>query len=87
MAAIAHQLERQYPDSNRRQGASVERLSKVVLGDLPPILLTLLAVAALLLLIACVNVVSLLLVRSTRSTAGSARTRPWQSLAPARALP
>ena len=59
MAAIAHQLERQYPDSNRGQGASVERLSKVIVGDLPPILLTLLACAALLLLIACVNVVSL----------------------------
>ena len=83
MAAIAHQLERQYPDSNRGQGASVERLSKVVLGDLPPILLTLLAVAALLLLIACVNVVSLLLVRSearkrelaVRGALGASRSR------------
>jgi predicted permease len=62
--AIAAQLENQYPDSNRGQGASVVPLSDVITGDIRPILLVLLGGAGLLLLIACVNVTSLLLVRS-----------------------
>jgi macrolide transport system ATP-binding/permease protein len=64
MSSIAQQLEKQYPDSNRDQGASVLPLSDVIVGDLRPILLTLLGGASLLLVIACVNVTSLLLVRS-----------------------
>ena len=63
-SAIAEQLERQYPDSNRGQGAMVQPLSKYIVGDVRPILLVLLGGASLLLLIACVNVASLLLVRS-----------------------
>ncbi|NYF91945.1 ABC transporter permease [Tunturiibacter empetritectus] len=62
--AIAQQLERQYPDSNRGQGATVQTLTEAFVGDIRPILLLLLAGAGLLLLIACVNVASLLLVRS-----------------------
>ena len=62
--AIAQQLERQYPDSNRGQGAAVQSLTEAFVGDIRPILLLLLAGAGLLLLIACVNVASLLLVRS-----------------------
>lgn len=61
---IAAQLERQYPGSNQGQGAAVEPLSELIVGDVRPILLTLLGGAGLLLLIACVNVASLLLVRS-----------------------
>ena len=64
MKAIAAQLEKQYPDSNRGQGAIVEPLSDVFVGEVRPILLVLMAGAALLLIIACVNVSSLLLVRS-----------------------
>ena len=64
MKAIAEQLERQYPDSNRGQSAVVQPLSELIVGDIRPILLLLLAGAGLLLLIACVNVASLLLVRS-----------------------
>ncbi len=64
MTAIARQLEREYPDSNRGQGASVVPLSEVIVGDIRPILLVLLGGAALLLVISCVNVTSLLLVRS-----------------------
>ena len=64
MTSIAAQLEKEYPDSNRGQGASVLPLSEIVVGDIRPILLMLLAGAGLLLLIACVNVTSLLLARS-----------------------
>lgn len=61
---IAKDLESQYPDSNRNQGATVGPLSELIVGDVKPILLVLLGGAGLLLLIACVNVASLLLVRS-----------------------
>jgi macrolide transport system ATP-binding/permease protein len=64
MAAIAKQLEVQYPGSNRDQGASVKPLYEQIVGDIRPILLVLLGGAVLLLVIACVNVSSLLLVRS-----------------------
>jgi macrolide transport system ATP-binding/permease protein len=64
VTTIASQLESQYPGSNRGQGASVLPLSEVIVGDIRPILLVLLGGAGLLLLIACVNVSSLLLVRS-----------------------
>src|SRR5262249_26164857 len=61
---IAKRLEQQYPDSNRGQGADVERLADVILGPVRPVLLVLLTGAGLLLLIAGVNIASLLLVRS-----------------------
>ncbi len=64
MKSIAAQLEKQYPDSNLGQGALVMPLSEAIVGDIRPILLTLLSGAGLLLLIACVNVSSLLLVRA-----------------------
>jgi macrolide transport system ATP-binding/permease protein len=82
-SGIAANLERQYPDSNRGQGASVISFSEATVGKLRPILLTLLGGAGLLLLIACVNVSSLLLVRSEnrrrevslRSALGASRAR------------
>jgi predicted permease len=64
MKAIARQLELQYPADNRDQGAFVAPLSDVIVKDIRPILFLLLGGAGLLLLIACVNVSSLLLVRS-----------------------
>jgi predicted permease len=64
MAAIAKQLEIQFPGSNRDQGAHIAPLSELIVGTIRPILLVLLVGACLLLLIACVNVSSLLLVRS-----------------------
>ncbi|HEX6770414.1 MAG TPA: ABC transporter permease [Acidobacteriaceae bacterium] len=64
MKSIAAELARQYPGSNRGQGAALLSLSEAIVGDLRPILLVLLAGAGLLLLIACVNVSSLLLVRA-----------------------
>ena len=64
MKGIAAQLALQYPGSNKDQGASVLPLYEVFVGKLRPTLVTLLAGAGLLLLIACVNVASLMLVRA-----------------------
>ena len=64
MKTIAAQLALQYPGSNKGQSASIVSLSEIVVGKLRPTLVTLLAGAGLLLLIACVNVASLVLVRA-----------------------
>lgn len=64
IAAIAKQLETQYPGSNRDQGAHIAPLTELIVGNIRPILLVLLSGACLLLLIAAINVASLLLVRS-----------------------
>jgi len=64
MKTIARQLEIQYPGDNRGQGAYVAPLCEEIVSNVRPILLALLGGAALLLVIACVNVSSLLLVRS-----------------------
>jgi predicted permease len=61
---IAKRLEQQYPDSNRERTMTVISLAEQVIGQQRPILLVMLGGSFLLLLIACVNVASLLLVRS-----------------------
>ncbi|HTV82234.1 MAG TPA: ABC transporter permease [Acidobacteriaceae bacterium] len=61
---IAARLARQYPTDDLNRGAYMMTLTDVVVGNTRPILLALLSGAALLLLIATVNVASLLLVRS-----------------------
>jgi macrolide transport system ATP-binding/permease protein len=63
VASVAAQLERQYPE-NKDQGGTVLALSDLIGGNLRPILFVLLGGALLLLLIASVNVASLLLMRS-----------------------
>jgi predicted permease len=83
MEAIARQLEIQYPADNRGQGAFVGSLSQVIFTDIRPAFLMLQGGAGLLLLISCVNVSSLLLVRSegrrreiaVRGALGASRTR------------
>ena len=64
MKIVAERLEKQYPDTNRNRGATVISLTDMIVGDIRPILLVLLSGAGLLLLIASVNVASLLLVRT-----------------------
>jgi macrolide transport system ATP-binding/permease protein len=61
---IAENLAKQYPDTNRDQVAFMLPLTEVVVGDIRPVLLVILGGAGLLLLIASVNVASLLLVRA-----------------------
>jgi len=64
ITGIARQLEQQYPNTNREQVAYMLPLTDVIVGDVRPILLVLFGGAGLLLLIAGVNVTSLLLVRA-----------------------
>ncbi len=64
MTVITQELQRQYAITGRNLSASVLPLSEVFIGHVRPILLMLLVGAGLLLLIACVNVASLVLVRS-----------------------
>jgi len=66
MNGIAARLKNDYTASLRPERANVVPLTELVIGDIRPILLTLFAGSALLLLIACVNVASLILVRSER---------------------
>jgi predicted permease len=62
--SIALQLEKQYPDTNGQRFGWLRPLTEEIVGEIRPILLVLLSGAALLLLIATVNVASLLMVRS-----------------------
>jgi macrolide transport system ATP-binding/permease protein len=61
---ISQRLQRQYAITGDDLNAGVTPFSEVVVGDVRPILLTLLGGAGLLLLIACINVSSLVLVRA-----------------------
>ena len=64
MNAIARQVQQQNGISGRNLNASVVPLQEIVTGDIRPILFMLLGGTFLLLIIACVNVSSLVLVRS-----------------------
>ena len=66
MQTIAQQLAKQYPDSNSGLGATVTSLSESVIGNVRGVLLVLLGGVFLLVLIAMVNVASLVLVSAER---------------------
>lgn len=57
-------LKQEYPGADRDENANIAPLDDVILGDMRPILWTLLSGSGLLLLIAYINLAGLLLVRS-----------------------
>lgn len=68
LAALASQLEQQYPTSNRNKSAVVQPLHEALVGSTRSTLYLLLGAVALVLLIACANVSNLLLARATVRT-------------------
>jgi predicted permease len=64
MSTIQNRLDQTYPTDNRELGVYVEPLKQAIVGDTSQTLTLLLGVVALVLLIACANIASLLLARS-----------------------
>ena len=88
LSTIASRLETEYPDWNRAYGITVVPLREAVVGETRTPLLILLGATAFLLLIACVNVINLLLSRmadrgreiAVRAALGAGRGRLGRQL-------
>ena len=83
MDRVTRQLAAAFPDSDHGIGASIIPLKEMMVGEIRPTLLLVLAAVGFVLLIACVNVASLLLARSAarsrelalRAALGASRAR------------
>ena len=88
IAAVARQLEEEFPGTNRAYATTVMPLLDSLVGDTRATLLVLLGATGLLLLVACVNVVNLLLSRmaergqeiALRTALGAGRARLGRQL-------
>ncbi|HKW00476.1 MAG TPA: ABC transporter permease [Vicinamibacterales bacterium] len=83
MSAIARRLAEQYPDSNKGTSVSVSPYYEQIVQNIRPVLYVLLSAVALLLIIACTNLASLMLARAesrhrefaVRAALGATRSR------------
>jgi predicted permease len=88
MAGVSQNLAKAFPDVDTGIGASMVPLKEQIVGDVRPFLLVIMAAVGLVLMIACVNIASLLLARSTtrtqefgiRAALGASRTRMIRQL-------
>lgn len=88
MARVSQNLAQAYSDIDTGIGARLVPLKEQLVGDIRPYLLLIMASVGLVLMIACVNIVSLLLARSTtraqefgiRAALGASRTRMIRQL-------
>ncbi|HKH46948.1 MAG TPA: ABC transporter permease [Thermoanaerobaculia bacterium] len=88
MQTISHALESEFPDTNTGYGVTIVPLIEEAVGDIEASLWVLFGAVIMLLVIAYVNIINLLLVRTdarakelaVRSALGAGRVQVWRSL-------